>query len=261
MAEENDLSRTEPASARRLQDARAAGDVPRSSEFAAWLVLLAAIGVLSWQGPRLLGSLQTLVATALQHAAKPFSPAVVEAVGSALWAVLPVLGAVFVAALIAPLLLSRWVYAPGSHPRRRHPFHAVARLFSLDSVADLALTLLKVALAALAVWWAFGASTPGIAALDAIAADAAPEAAAGWLGHGVLALVAGLALVAALDAGWQWLRYLRRHAMTWQEVLAEAREAEVHPEIRAQLRGRQQQAGARPRPATAEHPVIDEVIG
>lgn len=261
MAEENDLSRTEPASARRLQDARAAGDVPRSSEFAAWLVLLAAIGVLSWQGPHLLDALQTLLATAMQHAARPFSPVVVGAVVSALWAVLPVLGAVFVAGLFAPLLLSGWVYAPGSHPRRRHPFHAAKRLFSLDSVADLSFALLKLALAALAVWWVLDAPTPGLAGLDTVAGDAAPAATAGWLGRGVLALVAGLALVAALDAGWQWLRYLRRHAMTWQEVVSEAREAEAHPEVRAQLRGRQQQAGAQARRPASDHPAIDEVIG
>jgi flagellar biosynthetic protein FlhB len=31
--------------------------------------------------------------------------------------------------------------------------------------------------------------------------------------------------------------------MTWQEVVAEAREAEGSPEMRAQLRSRQQQAG------------------
>ena len=41
--------------------------------------------------------------------------------------------------------------------------------------------------------------------------------------------------------------------MTWQEVLAEAREAEVHPEVRAQLHGRQQQAGQ------GRH--VNEVIG
>jgi flagellar biosynthetic protein FlhB len=63
------------------------------------------------------------------------------------------------------------------------------------------------------------------------------------VGRGVLALAAALALSAALDAGWRWWRYLRRHAMTWQEVLAEAREAEGSPEMRAQLRSRQQQAG------------------
>jgi flagellar biosynthetic protein FlhB len=39
MAEESDLSRTEPASPRRLQQARSQGDVPRSTELTAWVVL------------------------------------------------------------------------------------------------------------------------------------------------------------------------------------------------------------------------------
>ncbi|MFZ3260615.1 MAG: EscU/YscU/HrcU family type III secretion system export apparatus switch protein [Thiobacillus sp.] len=41
--------------------------------------------------------------------------------------------------------------------------------------------------------------------------------------------------------------------MTWQEVLAEAREGEGSPEMRARLRGRQQQVGQ------GRH--VDEVIG
>jgi flagellar biosynthetic protein FlhB len=74
----------------------------------------------------------------------------------------------------------------------------------------------------------------------------------------VLALAATLALAAALDAGWRWWRYLRRHAMTWQEVMAEAREAEGSPQMRAQLRGRQQQVG---QGTNAERKSINEVIG
>ncbi len=271
MAEENDLSRTEPASARRLQDARAAGDVPRSPEFSAWIVLLAAAGMLIWQAPRLLGALQALLVAALQHAAQPFSAPVSDATYAALWAMLPILGAAFVAAVIAPLLLSGWVYAPGSTARRRTPFHAFSRLFSLDSVVDAALIVLKLALAAAATWWTLAAASPGLADLDGAAIPVALDAAGAWLGRCLLALVAAFALVAVLDAGWRWLHYLRRHAMTWQEVLAEAREAEVHPEIRAQLRGRQQQAGqaAAPAPAGSENSgarrprqaAIDEVIG
>jgi flagellar biosynthetic protein FlhB len=89
----------------------------------------------------------------------------------------------------------------------------------------------------------------------------------------VLAVAGALALAVALDAGWRWWRYLRRHAMTWQEVLAEAREAELPAEVQAQLRARQQQAGQRPLRSSPEaHPegreaanagsrTIDEVIG
>ena len=44
MAEESDLERTEPASSRRLEQAREEGQVPRSREVGAFLVLMVAAG-------------------------------------------------------------------------------------------------------------------------------------------------------------------------------------------------------------------------
>jgi len=46
-------------------------------------------------------------------------------------------------------------------------------------------------------------------------------------------------LAALLDAPWQWWRYLKNLAMTRAEVLAESREAEGNPELKAQLLARQ----------------------
>jgi len=270
MAEETDLSRTEPASPRRLQEARSAGDVPRSAELTAWVALLSALGMLGWQAPRLLEALQALTSAAFIHAAQPLSPAFVDAAQAALWAVLPVLAASFVAALVAPMLLSGWVFAPHVTQmdlRRASPFKPFSRLLSQDALFDALAMLLKLLLVAAAVWWVLASGWNALLVADS---RTALNAFAGWIGRGVLAVAASLALAAALDAGWRWWRYLRRHAMTWQEVLAEAREAEVHPEIRAQLRSRQQQPGQRhltnPLPQAGEGTnvtpkTINEVIG
>jgi flagellar biosynthetic protein FlhB len=187
--------------------------------------------------------------------------------------VLPVLAAIFVAALVAPMLLSGWVFAPHvTEPdmTRANPLKPFVRLFSADSLFDGSRALLKLALAVAAVGWALATGWPGLQSLGSGETNTALDATVSWVGRGVLALAAALTLAAALDAGWRWWRYLRRHAMTWQEVLAEAREAEVHPEIRAQLRGRQQQAGRGPLPnplplagegTNAGPKTIDEVLG
>jgi flagellar biosynthesis protein FlhB len=254
MAEETDLSRTEPASPRRLQQARGAGDVPRSAELTAWVVLLSALGMLGWLAPRLINALQTLTEAAFIYAAQPLSPVFIQAAWSALWAVLPVLVVIFFAALVAPILLSGWVFAPQmtqADLTRAHPFKPFARLFSVDSLFDGSLMLLKLALATAAVGWALANGGPGLRSLTRSEMSIALDTAAAWVGRGVLALAAALTLAAAVDAGWRWWRYLRRHAMTWQEVLAEARESEINPEVRAQLRGRQQRTGQR----------VDEVVG
>ncbi|HQS81903.1 MAG TPA: EscU/YscU/HrcU family type III secretion system export apparatus switch protein [Thiobacillus sp.] len=256
MAEASDLSRTEPASPRRLQQARSAGDVPRSAELAAWAVLLSALGMLGWLAPRLIDALQALTAAAFIHAAQPLSPIFLEAAQAALWAVLPVLAVIFVAALVAPVLLSGWVYAPQitqADLTRANPFKPLARLFSADSFFDASMALLKLALAAAAVGWALESGWPALQSLAGGEPAVTLDAAAAWVGRGLLALAAALTLAAALDAGWRWWRYLRRHAMTWQEVVAEAREAEGSPEMRARLRSRQQQSGQ------GRH--VDEVIG
>ena len=100
MAEESDLSRTEPASPQRLQQARSAGDVPRSAELTAWIVLLSALGMLGWLAPQLLAALQAMIEAAFTHVATPLSPIFLEALWSALWALLPVLGVIFAAALV-----------------------------------------------------------------------------------------------------------------------------------------------------------------
>src|SRR5512143_2371642 len=145
MAEETDLSRTEPASPRRLQQARSAGDVPRSAELTAWAVLLSALGMLGWLASRLINALQALTEAAFMYAAQPLSPVFLQAVWSALWAVLPVLAVIFAAALVAPILLSGWVFAPQvvqADLTRADPFKPLARLFSVDSLFDGSLVLL-----------------------------------------------------------------------------------------------------------------------
>ena len=260
MAEDTDLSRTEPASPRRLQAARNAGDVPRSAEFAVWAVLLSALGALGWLAPRLLQSLQSLIEAAFARGAHPFSPIFLEALQAVLWVLVPLLAAIFVAALVAPMLLSGWVYAPHrlqADFSRAHPFKPLIRLFSADAWFDGGLALLKLALIAIAVGWVLTGEWLALHG-EPVATGLAPAAA--WIGRGVLALAAALTVTAALDAGWRWWRYLRRHAMTWQEVLAEAREAEGSPEMRAQLRARQQQSAqdANARPKARPHPNPDE---
>jgi len=281
MAEETDLSRTEPASPQRLQQARSAGDVPRSAELTAWVVLLSALGMLGWLAPRLSTALQAMTEAAFIHAATPLSPVFLEAVWSALWALLPVLGVIFAAALVAPMLLSGWVFVPRltrAELTRASPLKPFARLFSVDSLFDGTQALLKLVLAAAAAGWALASGWPELQDLAGNGIGVALPATAAWVGRGVLALAAALALSAALDAGWRWWRYLRRHAMSWQEVLAEARESELHPEMRARLHGRRQPAvrdeagplpglppvGAHPEGHTgtnAKSKAIDEVIG
>src|SRR3569833_1609377 len=165
MAEETDLSRTEPASPRRLQQARSAGDVPRSAELTAWAVLLSALGMLGWLALCLFYALQVLTEVAFIHAAQPLSPIFIQAAWAALWAVLPVLGVIFAAALVAPILLSGWVFAPQAAQAeltRAIPFKPFARLFSVESQNDRTKEKKKQTHAAAAVGWVLTSGWSGL---------------------------------------------------------------------------------------------------
>ena len=261
MAEESDLSRTEPASPRRLQQARSEGDVPRSAELTAWVVLLSALAGLAWWAPKFFASLTLHFQTAFQSVARPF-PAEPFApwlsIGSM---VLPVLALIFIAILIAPMLLSGWVFAPRAmnfHAQRLNPLRAFKLLFSLEGLFIIAKTLLKFSLVIGACWMMVSSEWARLWALPSFTSAESFSASAGLLLHGLFAVVGALAVIAIADSGWQWWRYRMRHAMTWQEVLAEAKESEGSPEMRGRMLGRQQAAAAQS--AQPSGRLIDEVI-
>ena len=261
MAEESDLSRTEPASPRRLQQARSEGDVPRSAELTAWVVLLSALAGLAWWAPQLFAALSLHLQTALQSAAQAFPAQPFAPWLSIATMLLPVLALIFIALLIAPMLLSGWVFAPGVlnfNAQRLNPLLAFKRLFSLDGVFVIGKTLLKFALVIGVSWLTLSGEWTHLWALPIGSGAESFQAAASLLAHGLLAVVGALAVIAAIDTGWQWWRYRARHAMTWQEVLAEAKESEGSPEMRGRMLGRQQAAATQSAQRSAR--LIDEVI-
>jgi flagellar biosynthetic protein FlhB len=118
------------------------------------------------------------------------------------WAVLPVLAAIILSPLLAPMLLSGWVFAPQiaqADLTRAHPFKPIARLFSAESLFDGSLALMKQALAAAAVGWALTSDWPGLQSLGDSGTSVALDASAAWVGRGVLAL-------AALALARRWMR-------------------------------------------------------
>ena len=261
MAEESDLSRTEPASPRRLQQARNQGDVPRSAELTAWVVLLSALGALAWWAPKLFNAFVLHFQTALQSAAQPF-----PAEPFSLWlpiagTLLPILALIFVALLVAPMLLSGWVFAPSVlnfNAQRLHPLLAFQRLFSLDGVFVISRTLLKFALVVGVCWLTLTDEWARVWALPTASVAESFHASASLLLQGLLAIVSALAVIAIIDSGWQWWRHRARHAMTWQEVLAEAKESEGSPEMRGHMLGRQQAAAAQASAGSLSNPLPEE---
>src|SRR5436190_18928320 len=151
--------RTEPASPRKLSQARREGRVARSADLIAAAALLALAGVATWSGLRVLRALRALLEQALSAAAGAVPPspavlltAVLEVASVALAALIAIAAAAALTGFVqvGPLWSSASI-APDL--RRLDPSARLRALFDAERWIDPAFGLLKwIALAAVAAF-------------------------------------------------------------------------------------------------------------
>jgi len=111
MAEDSDAERTEPASEKRLRQAREDGDIPRSREVATFTVLMTAGAGLWMMGGGLVDKLSSVLERGLSlDREQVYNPNVLieriaADVGGVLLACLPLAGAVMLMMLASPMLI------------------------------------------------------------------------------------------------------------------------------------------------------------
>lgn len=252
MSADSDLERTESATPRRLEKAREEGQIARSQELSAFVVLLGGVGGLWSTGSGLFEQISILIRRALRFDSTVIAdPSVIvlslrDSMGDALLALLPLLLLLAAAACMAPLLLNGWIFVPPKFDLRRlGPGRGLARMFSLPGLAEFAKAVLKAALVggvAAAVMWhdreallslSSGSPESGIAQMSAL------------LGSGVLVVVCAMLVIATLDVPYQLWRHHRQLRMTREEVRREAKETDGDPHVKARIRGLQREAARR----------------
>lgn len=254
MAEDSDLERTEPASARKLEQARERGNVPRSRELATLAVLLASASVIAFLGVFMYQGLDRVMRNGLSFDLADVSSPVMmgrnlmDAGMDGLLMYLPMALTVVVAAVGANLMLSGWVFSTQAlEPNfsKLNPVSGIARMFSLNSLAELIKALLKGGLIAGVAGWMIWRQHDGILAL----ANEPLEAAVVHFGQialfTFLASVAAFALIVLLDVPFQIWDYHHGLRMTKEEIRQEGKEIEGDPQIKARIRSLQREAARR----------------
>lgn len=250
MAENEDgQERTERPTAKRLEEARRKGQVPRSPELAAAAVVLMAGGALYLLGGAIGGGMAAMMRRSLSlspmAAGDTFAAinAFRDAAFEALVACTPVLAAAFLAALAAPLAIGGWNFsgeALGFRFDRVNPVSGFGRIFSARSVAELAKSLAKFAAVgsiAVAVLWS---QADDLLRLSREPVGAGIVHAAQLTGQALLAMTAGLVLIAVIDVPFQLWQHTRDLMMTRDEIRQEMKETEGSPETRGRIRAIQQ---------------------
>ncbi|SDD62400.1 flagellar biosynthetic protein FlhB [Cupriavidus sp. YR651] len=267
MSEESDLEKTEPASPRRLEKAREEGQVVRSRELGTFVMLMTGVLGLSIMGGNIGRKLD-----AVMHTSLAFEPATAfdtnrmlsqfaMAIWDSLLAFLPLLLMFGVAALVAPLALGGWMFSTKAlmpNFSRMSPLSGLGRMFSTQSLVELAKAIAKSLLVGSVVAWMLWHKLPEAVALMNAPVQEALLRMIELVLH-VCGMVAGsLLLVAAVDVPWQLWTFYKKLRMTKEEVKQEFKETDGDPHIKARIR-QQQRAMARRRMMT-EVPKADVVV-
>ncbi len=267
MAEDSDLERTEPASSRRIEQAREKGQVPRSRELSTFAVLLAAGGGLMAMSPHLMDSLAGVMRGGLtldRNAA--FDPLQMlvrlqHQTMSILFDFIPFILLMVIAALLAPMVLSGWLFTfQALQPdfSRLDPFKGIGRLFSTHSLVELAKALIKTVLIGGVAFWVIWHNKEAMFGLAGEPLNQGLAHLGSLMGVTFLSIVGSMILIVAVDVPFQLWEHASKLKMTKEEVRQEHKEMEGSPEVKAQVR-RMQREMARRR-MMAEVPKADVIV-
>jgi flagellar biosynthetic protein FlhB len=262
-----DPSRTETATPRRRQEARKRGQIARSSELTAALVLLAVLLFFRWAGGGLLDYMKTEAGAYWGNMAPAeFSTGAVAAAGVAIMlrvvlALAPLLAVLLAVAIGINIAQFGVVFTTETlafRPEYLNPVQGFQRIFSQRTAAELAKGFAKVGLIGWVVYAAIKSSLVEMVQLSAMPAGAAFSAAADLTWRVGIRVVLVLLALAIIDYVYQRYEYERSIRMTRQEVKDEYRQMEGDPLVKARIRQLQREASRRR--MISEVPRADVVI-
>jgi flagellar biosynthetic protein FlhB len=181
------------------------------------------------------------------------------------WEALLLLSPIFLltalAAIATPLALGGWTFAPEAMSvnfSRMDPVKGVQRMFSWHSLGELVKAVLKAVLIGGVIFWVVQHQQGQLFALILQSVEPALASFGHMIVFAMIGLVAGLAIIAAVDVPFQLWRYYAGLRMTKEEVRQEMKELEGDPYLKARIRSQQREM-ARKR-MMAEVPKADVVV-
>jgi flagellar biosynthesis protein FlhB len=254
MSDESDAEKTEPASARRLEQAREEGDVPRSRELATFTVLMTAGAGLWMTGGGLVRQLNASMVSGLALTREQiYNPGVlIERVTSdiaqVMLACLPLAAAIMLVALASPLLIGGWLFSSKAFmPNfgKLNPVKGLGNMFSKNALVELFKAVAKTVVVGAVAYLVI------VNQKDAVFGLAVEELRSGsahmvdMLASAFLFIVGGLGLIAAIDGPYQMWHYSDKLKMTRQEVIQESKESDGNPQIKGKIRQMQREMAQR----------------
>lgn len=254
MAEDSDLEKTEEPSARRLEQAREKGQVPRSRELGTFLILLVSATTLWVMGEWFFHKAILLMRKGLSPDPRVMrEPAqalaqVTDLGFDALVAFSPFLGVLIVASLLPPFLLNSFVFSPSLLSpdfSRMNPMAGIGRMFSWNGLSELVKSFLKAVLISLVAAWMIWRQRDEILSLMGQPLGLAIGNMGDLITYSFLIVVLAMMVIVAIDVPFQIWQHYEKLKMTREEVRQESKESEGDPMVKGRIRQLQREASRR----------------
>lgn len=254
MPEESFQERTEKATPKRIREAREKGQVARSQDLSAVLVMICGLAALMALGPAMSRELRGLLTWTLSDSAKfVIDPSTAQDF-------FVKVGWVFVKAT-APIILALTVIAFGSsylqvgnvfsntalEPKfdKLNPVTGAKNLLKVKSLVTVARDVLKLALIAIVAYYAIKKEIPALVTF--------PQMGAGEIGASMISasvriafkILLALLILALLDFAYQRFDYMKGLRMSHQDIKEEFKTTEGDPLTRGRIRSIQREQARR----------------
>jgi flagellar biosynthetic protein FlhB len=267
MAEGSDQEKTEPASPRRLEQAREEGDIPRSREIATCTVLLAAGVGLLMTGEKLVHQLNRMLASGMSFdRSEVFDfDRLLMRLGADLINVLtafaPLAGLLLIVTLVSPILIGGWLFSGKAlmpNFGRLNPINGLGNMISARAGVELIKAILKAILVGGVSWMVVSSQMETMLALSVEPFNSGSAHVASLILTGFITIVCSLAVIALIDGPYQLWHYANKLKMTREELRQEAKESDGNPQIKAKIRQLQREMAQRR--MMTEVPTADVVV-
>jgi len=255
MAEEDSSQeKTEEATPRRLEKAREEGDVPRSRELSTFTVLMAGTVGLWIFGDRIFQSIvgvmkdNLTVERASLYDTNQMAIHLASAANEVVWALVPLMGLLLVAAIVGPLGLGGWNFSGKAlMPKgsRINPISGLKRMFSMRSLVELIKGWLKVSLVGGLALVIMNWVEPEILFLPMESIETALAHSVDIILWTAIALSASTLIIAAIDVPYQVYEHAKKLKMSMQDIKDEFKETEGKPEVKRKVRQMQMEMAQR----------------
>ncbi|MGY6277683.1 flagellar biosynthesis protein FlhB [Methylomonas sp. MgM2] len=254
MAEDTGQDRTEDPTAKRLDESRKKGQVPRSKELNTFVTLIVSAALFVFTGQSMVNGLLKM----MKHQFELSRPVIFDpatpvnyfklAVTEGYMVILPLMIVLLIADLLTPMLMGGWNFsneALGPKFSKLNPLEGIKRIVGIQGVVELIKAIIKVLLIGLVAWNLFDFYLDDFMSLSRLTSERAIHRAGEIIVICVLVLSSTFLLLVLIDVPYQLWNHHRQLKMTKQEVRDEMKESEGSPEVKSKIRQMQMQASQR----------------